>query len=75
MELEVSFSHQGLRSWMQGTKASVERREERTTETTTTISRTTTSAKMSNQILSMAVGRWPLFRMKKIQVLQEAVGR
>src|ERR1041385_9247602 len=55
------------------TKALVSRKGERITATTTTTSRTMASTKMSSQVLSTAVGRWPLSRMKKIQGLQEAV--
>ena len=72
-ELEVSSHHQGLRSRTQGTKALVGRKGERTIATTATTSRTMASAQMSSQILNMAVGRWPLSRMKKIKGLQEAV--
>src|SRR3954462_15063081 len=69
-ELEVSSSHQGLRSRTQGTQALVGRREERTTATTTT-SRAVASAKMTSQIPNMAVGRWLLSKVNKIQGLQE----
>src|SRR4051812_31245643 len=72
-ELEVSFGHQGLRSRTQGIKASVGRREERTA-TTTVINRAVASARMSNRMLNMAVGKWLQCRTRKLQGLQVAVG-
>src|SRR3954462_14850621 len=72
-ELEVSSSHQGLRSRTQETKVPVGGKEEKTigtTTTATTTSRTVESARMTSQIPSTAVGRWPLCKMTKIQGLQ-----
>src|SRR4051812_9014493 len=65
---EVSSRNQGLRNQLkQETRGSVGESEVRTTAATTT-NRTTKTivarGKMSNQMLSMVVSRWPLYRTK-----------